>query len=198
LHLVSRLNPGSITGEASPYYSFYPHTPQRIFQKYPSMKLIFLVRNPIDRAYSHYYHERRLRIEPLTFEGAISKENERLEGELEKIMADGSYSSFNHQHYAYISRGIYIDQLCAWFSTFPRTQILVLKSEDLFSLPQQILSRALDFLDLPGWTLKKAYKVNSLDYPQMSKITRDRLLDFYRSHNQRLFDFLGIDYGWNT
>jgi hypothetical protein len=198
LRLVSQLRPGSITGEASPYYFFYPHTAQRIFEAFPSIKLILLVRNPADRAYSHYYHERRLGIEHLTFEEAISKEPERLDGEVKKIIADGAYSSFNHQHFAYISRGIYLDQLQRWFSTFPRQQILVLKSEDLFSTPKKIIDDVLDFLEIPRWTPRQFVDLNSLRYPQMNGSTRHRLLDFFKPHNHRLFEFLGADFGWDT
>ena len=198
LQLVSRLRAGLITGEASPYYMFYPHTAQRIFEAFPSIKLIILVRNPADRAYSHYYHERRLGIEHLTFEEAISKEDERLDGEQEKILADGSYSSFNHQHFAYISKGIYFDQLHQWFNSFPRQQLLVLKSEDLFSKPQKITNEVLDFLEIPHWTPRQFVNLNSLQYPEMTGSTRNRLLDFFKPHNQMLFEFLGADFGWDT
>ena len=60
-----------LTGEASPYYIFHPLCPKRIFDYDPSVKLIVILRNPIDRAYSHYRHIVRLGHEPLKFEDAL-------------------------------------------------------------------------------------------------------------------------------
>jgi hypothetical protein len=107
---------GFITGEGSPYYIFHPHVPKRIFDTVPRAKLILLLRNPVDRAYSHYHHEVKLGVEPLSFEDAIDREEERLHGQGEKIIADESYYSFNHQHYSYLCRGVYAYQLTVWNS----------------------------------------------------------------------------------
>ncbi|HEY9295730.1 MAG TPA: sulfotransferase domain-containing protein, partial [Phormidium sp.] len=104
----------SITGEASPYYIFHPLVPQRIYQLFPQVKLIVLLRNPVERAISHYYHEVRLGFEDLGLEDAIAQEPARLEGETAKILADETYYSYNHQHYTYLSRGVYVEQLNNW------------------------------------------------------------------------------------
>jgi hypothetical protein len=99
----------------------------------PRIKLIAFLRNPIDRAYSHYYHEVRKNQEPLpTFEEGIAAEEERLRGEVECMLSHEQYISSNHAHFTYLSRGIYVDQLRNWEKSFGREQMLVLKSEDLF------------------------------------------------------------------
>ncbi|WP_287523664.1 sulfotransferase domain-containing protein [Okeania sp. SIO2C2] len=98
------LEPGIITGESSPYYLFHPLVPQRIFDIYPQIKLIILLRNPAERAISHYDHEVRLGTEKLTLKEAIAAEQNRLKGEVEKIIQTGTYYSFNHQHYTYLAR----------------------------------------------------------------------------------------------
>ncbi len=70
-----------ITGEASPYYLFFPHSAQRIYTTFPNLKIIIILRNPVDRAYSHYFHSTRGGFESLSFEEAVKKESERLIGE---------------------------------------------------------------------------------------------------------------------
>jgi Sulfotransferase domain len=144
-----------ITGEASPYYIFHPLVAKRVHQLFPKVKLIVLLRNPVERAISHYYHEVRLGCEPLCLEEAIASEPIRLQGETEKLIADGTYYSFNHQHYTYLSRGIYVDQLQSWFNLFPREQFLILKSEDLYANPAQVLNKVLEFLEVSPYQLPK-------------------------------------------
>ncbi len=75
--------PGTITGESTPYYLFHPHAPRRLHAFAPDVKLIVLLRNPVDRAYSHYQLQVRRRHETLPFEEAIAREEERLAGELQ-------------------------------------------------------------------------------------------------------------------
>jgi len=70
----------TIAGEGSPYYIFHPQVPRRIYEMIPAVKLIAMLRNPIDRAYSHYHHNRRERREPLSFAEAIAREPERIGG----------------------------------------------------------------------------------------------------------------------
>lgn len=185
-----------VTGEASPYYLFHPHAPKRVHETIPRVKLIVLLRDPIDRAYSHYHHEVRLGFENLSFKEAIKKERERLRGQLEKIANNDNYVSFNHNHYSYVSRGIYVDQLKIWMRFFPRKQILILKSEDLFDNPSRNFDSVTDFLQLPKWQLKEYRKYHVGHYTKMGATIRKQLLDFFEPHNQRLFDYLKMDFGW--
>src|SRR5690606_20854753 len=81
-------NPGKwITGDGSPYYLFHPQVPARVKQICPSSRLIVILREPVERAYSHYQHEKRKDREPLSFEDAIATEEQRLVGEAEKLAA---------------------------------------------------------------------------------------------------------------
>jgi len=139
-----------LTGEASPYYLFHPHAPARVAAMLPKVKLIVMLRNPADRAYSHFYHEVAGKHEKLSsFEEAIDCEEKRLAGELEKMQRDAHYQSFNHRHFSYLARGIYIDQLTVWMNSFPKEQLLLLRSEDFYADPGAILKRTLAFLNLP-------------------------------------------------
>jgi hypothetical protein len=186
-----------ITGEASPYYIFYPHAPRRIFETVPQVKLIVLLRNPVDRAYSHYHHQVTRGRETLSFEQAIEAEPQRLSGELEKIMADEHYISFNQAHFSYLARGIYVDQLKAWSNLFPLEQLLILNSEAFFADPATTYRQVVAFLNAPESILQSAKKRNVGSYQKMSPATRQRLVEYFRPHNQRLFEYLGTSFNWD-
>lgn len=190
-----------ITGEASPYYLFYPHAPRRIAKMLPRVKLIAMLRNPVDRAYSHYYHELAGGSERLSsFEEAIEQESERLAGVPEKMLEDECCYSFNHRHFSYLARGIYVDQLRLWMSQFSREQILIIKSEDFYADPAATFKQSLAFLELEDFPpagregIFKRY--NDTKPPRMDRTTRKRLIEFFSPHNARLYEFLGRDFGW--
>jgi hypothetical protein len=187
-----------VTGEASPYYIFHPRAASRASRTIPQAKLIALLRNPVDRAYSHYHHEVRMGVECLTFEDAIEREEERVSMERAKILDDGGYRSFNHQNYSYLSRGIYVDQLEDWIRLFDRDQVLVLKSEDLEKNPPATLQQVTGFIGLPTWELKEHKKYHYAHYPDMNVATRKRLIAYFRPHNRKLYEFLGSDLGWES
>src|SRR3990172_222546 len=107
-----------ITGEATPFYIFHPHAPERIGKLFPHAKIIMMFRNPVDRAYSHYRYHVKLGAEALSFEDAIAAEPERLADELGKMIADEHYNSYNYKMFSYLKRGIYIEQLRRWLDLF--------------------------------------------------------------------------------
>ncbi|HET9919100.1 MAG TPA: sulfotransferase domain-containing protein [Ktedonobacteraceae bacterium] len=191
-----------ITGEASPYYLFHPLVPRRIAAILPRTRFIVLLRNPVDRAYSQYQHQlRQPDVEPLSFEEALDREQERIAGEEEKLRRDGKYVSFNHRHYSYASRGIYMNQLPVWMKTFPRERFLIMRSEDLFANPKSIINQTLEFLNIPisDEQSKKEYKPfnDGGKYEPMKPETRARLVEYFKPHNARLYEFLDRDFGWD-
>ena len=189
-----------ITGEASPYYLFHPHAPRRASAVVPDAKLIILLRNPIDRAYSHYQHQVK-RVtgkarETLAFEEAIEAEERILPAETSKMLQDEHYESSSHRTRSYLSRGRYMDQLLIWSSFFQRSQLLVLKSEDLFINTTDALERVLDFLEIPHWAPETYSIPNKREYTGVDPFVRQRLDEYYKPYNQRLYEYLGVDLGW--
>jgi hypothetical protein len=176
----------------------------------PHMKLIALLRNPIDRAYSQHWLEFKLGYETLSFEEAIAREEERLAGEREKMLKNKNYESYNFRHYSYLCRGIYADQLQYWMKFLPCKQFLILKSEDLYSSPAAVVKQTLEFLgvagDTPG-TEQKEYKnyreptregyKSEEKPPKMRAETRAQLVEYFRPHNARLGAWLGRDFAWD-
>lgn len=175
---------------------FHPHAPKRIATTLPEVKLIVLLRNPVDRAYSHYHHMVRNKIETLSFEDALAKEEERLSGEIEKMLKDENYISFNQRSFSYLSRGIYVDQLRKFSELFSPEQILVLKSEDFFQKPREALEQAFSFLGMEKWQPAQMKPLNAGHYSEIKTGTRRFLEKYFEPHNQRLYEFLRRDFGW--
>jgi len=185
-----------ITGEASPYYIFHPHAARRVQQTTPHAKLILLLRNPVNRAYSHYHHEARLGYEPLSFAEALAQENQRLQGEHEKMLTNEHYYSHAHQHYAYRSKGLYADQLQGWFDIFPQDQLLVLQSETFYQNTPVVMRQVTDFLGLSAWDSWQLSNPKRKGYAKMDPALRQSLATYYQPHNQRLYEMIGADFGW--
>ena len=174
-----------------------PHCARLIHEDVPDAKLIVILRNPVDRAYSFYNHNLRAGLEDLSFEDAIDQEEARLDGEREKIKADPTYASFDYMHHSYLLRGLYVDQLEDWTAHFSREQMLVLKTEALYEDGEATLRRAFEFLELPYHAPEKFKKLNAAPYyPEMDPKTRVRLEEYFAPHNQRLYDYLDTDFGW--
>jgi hypothetical protein len=167
----------SITGEATPYYLFDPPVAKRMAEIVPKARLIALLRNPVDRAYSHYQMQVKRGTEPRTFEEAMEQE-----------------------HSSYVSRGIYVDQLLRWFEFFGKEQMLILKSEDFFERPVETLKVVLAFLDLPDWQPEASelqQRRHTGTYRQkMDPSTRRRLEAYFEPYNQRLYECLDAEFGW--
>jgi hypothetical protein len=193
-----KLNKLKITGEASPYYLFHPHAPKRIAKILPNVKLIVILRNPVDRAYSHYYHQVKMKTESLSFRQAIEEENKkRLEPELIKMLQNENYHSLPYQYYSYLARGRYIEQLQTWMNFFPFKQFLVINSEDFFTNQILYFKMFLVFLRLSPYQLKKKYKKeNSNNYPKLDASIRNELNNYYDGYNLKLYEYLGVDFNW--
>jgi hypothetical protein len=175
-------------------------------QVVPGARLIALLRNPVERAYSDYQMVARKDREHKTFEEAVGLQEPVEGGEARSLNKDGQNPEGEDrapldEDSEYLSRGVYVDQLLRWAEFFPREQMLVLKSEDFFENPKQVLMAVFSFLDLPGWELGDeeiaGKKRNEGRYEQeMDPSTRRRLEEYFEPHNRRLYDFLGTDFGW--
>jgi hypothetical protein len=187
--------PGAITGEASGAM-FYPHAPARVKDVLGDVKLIAILRNPIERAYSHYLHEVRLGFESLSFEEAIEAEQERLQGERERVLSDQAYLSSAWRHHAYVSKGLYWKALEGWLRHFRREDLLLIKSEDFYATPTETLRKMTAALGLSDWQPAAYRGHKAYPYRPMSPLTRARLAEYYTPHNSRLYEMIGSDWGW--
>ena len=185
-----------LVGEASPSYVFHPSAPERAQALLPDARLVVLLRDPVDRALSHYHHEVALGRETLSFEEALDREPERTEGELERL-GDPSYFSHAWWGFTYLARGRYAEQLERWLAVYPRAQLLVLASEELRRDPASAYARVLDHLGVEPYRLPSYPPIFEREYAAMAPETRARLQDYYAEPNRRLYALLGQDLGWS-
>ena len=186
----------TITGEATPYLPT-SSAAERMAKILPQARLIVLLRNPVDRAYSHYHHQIRKGRETLGFEEAIEAEQARLRGETDKMLEDEHSTNPSQKRFLYLSRGVYVDQLLRWSEFYDKEQMLVLKSEDFFQRTPEALKLVLNFLHLPDWKPRTLEIRNKGHYEQeMNPATRRRLEEYFEPHNRRLYEYLGVDFGW--
>jgi len=184
----------AVTGEASPEYIFHPLAPARVAATLPDVRLIALLRDPVERAWSHYRHEVRIGREHLSFAEALDAEPGRLEDELERMSRAG-YRGRAWQDFAYVGQGVYADHLARWFAHFPREQIMIVRAEEMFERPEETLAAITAFIGVEAWrpqyTMTNAGPRGSLD-----PAIRERLRAVFAAHNRRLGEMLGRDMRW--
>jgi hypothetical protein len=183
--------------ESGVYYMFHPLAPERIKRDLPDVKLLVLLRDPVERAFSSYAYSVAAACEMESFERAIDLEESRLVGEVEKIVADPAYHSLSHRHHTYRARGQYIDQLERLERLFGRKRIYVVESSDFFANPASVYRGVLEFLGLP-WAGYPVFKhLNARPRPApMPDSVRAALEEHYRPYNERLARWLGWEPSW--
>ena len=186
----------AVTGEATPYSLFHPCAAEQMAHTVPGARLIVLLRDPVDRTISHYWHQVERGRERLSLPDALAAEKDRLEEAEHALQTDCSRFRYNHLHFAYTGRSLYAKQLERYARHFDRDQLLVLKSEDFFHRPQRTFDRVTDFLGLERWTLPEAAPRNTGTYPETNAATRAHLERFFQPHNRALYDFLNAEEPW--
>ena len=190
-------------GEATPAYLDDHVARKRITRTLPDLKVVILLRNPVDRAYSHYWHKRRLGDEPLaTLEEAVTAEPERL--------AEAGPRPRNRLRHAYVDRGHYMDRIDPLVAAHGRERVHVMLLDDLVAQPKRTLRSLLTFLEVdpgPARRMKvqqrNTYRqgperdAHRASYPPMAEQTRAALEEEYAESNARLAEFLGRELtGW--
>jgi hypothetical protein len=192
---VERLGHPVVTGEASPYYLCHPEVPARVAGVKPDMKIIALLRDPIERAWSHYHHERVRGFENLEFEAALDAEAGRLAG-AGVVLATPDGRHFSHQHHSYVARGRYAEQLKRWDRHIPADQTLVLLSTDLQDDTEATMARVHRFLGLPEEPTATDRHWNKQSNPELSRAVRARLQAAFADSDHELANRLHRSLPW--
>ena len=166
--------PDQSCGEITPYYVFHPQAPARIQALLPQARLILLLRDPVERALSQVAHSMRLGLEPLELEQALAAETERLEG-AETVLAQPNGRHRSHQEHSYLARSRYELQLRRWLALFPKEQIFLARSEDLFEQPEKLWVDLLEWLDLPFVPLPQRGRRAHVGGGAVAQLPADRL-----------------------
>jgi Sulfotransferase domain len=196
-HLARPWMSHPLAGEASPYYLFHPLAAERLARQVPDVRLLVVLRDPVERAYSHYKERVRHGGETLAFEAAIEAEPARLRGEAERIAAEPGYLSYEHENHSYLAQGRYLDMLPRWFGLFGRDQFFITASEDFYADPERVTGQAWAFLGLPPARLTSRKRFNYHPAPDLAAATRRRLADGFTEHNLGLEKVLGRELPWS-
>lgn len=187
----------ALVGEAAPYYMFHPLVLDRVRATIPDVKVIVLLRNPVDRIWSHYHERVHNGTEHLPFREALDAEEERLKGEEERIVAEPGYYSERHDFCSYLARGRYLEHLGPWLDAFYPHQLHVVKSEDMYRDPRTTIVEMQRFLRLPEIPPETPHRYNYIPTNKMDPETRAWLADYYRPHVAALEARLDRSFGWD-
>lgn len=209
-------------GQTSPLYLFEPAVPARLHAALPEARIVVILRDPVARAYSHYWLEVRYGWESESFERALELERARL--------ARGFAA---RRHHSYVARGRYAEQLARYLELYPRERLLVLLQEDLKRDGEAFVERCARFLELdaPGFAApggrvahhnaarlprrpaiqrwarplrerfpRFGYAVDRINlverpYPPLAAATRERLIDLFLPEAKALEALVGVDLG---
>ena len=234
-----------ISGEFSTSYLLHPMVPRRVRSYLPGVKIFIFLRNPVDRAFSHFMMVKRAGGESeCSFKEIVKKEIKEIPdllaahergfrdisgktrscytdiNDIPLSISDHKKGSLKNEIYddialrdfyykSYVFRSIYYDQVRRWLTMFPKEQVMIVKSESFFDDAVDTMSRAIDFLGLNYYDFKESdYLLRSWDagasnseqmpenYKKLDSYTRSLLLEFFNSYNQKLYDYIGEDFGW--
>jgi len=179
-HNHFRREPGQVSGESSPYYLFHPRVPARVAADLPDVRVIALLRDPIERAWSHHQLNLQTGRDDLPFLAALEAESDRMAG-----LAPPRWPRRRqpHRDYSYAARGHYRPQLDRWRAAIGDEAMLVLRSIDLFDDPAGTHDRILDHLGLAPASLPAPHRHQS----------SQRLTPELRAAAQPFFVVDGID-----
>jgi hypothetical protein len=187
----------AVVGEATPYYLYHPLAPRRAHRAVPDAAILVVLRDPVERAYSHYKERIRNQTEPLSFADALVAEPTRLAGEAARIVAEPGYVSFAHRHQSYVDQGRYAPMLRRWFDAFGRDRVLVEISEEMYLDPQATYDRVTDHLGLARHRLADTSARNAEPARGLDPEVRDRLADVLAPDVRATEELLGRDLPWH-
>ena len=182
-----------ITGEASPFYMYYPYAAKRAHTFSPGLKIIAVLRDPVERAISHYYHSKAWGFESLSIDEAFAAEESRLARDKERMLNDREYLGLSFGNHSYVDRGHYARQLKQWEKYFSREQMLILDSRALFKDTQKVLNEVCAFLDIPSFAHADGASKNITSGKEdVNDALRDKLSAQFVTSNDELFEYTGI------
>jgi hypothetical protein len=186
-----------IVGEASPYYLFHPLAAERAHAAAPDAKLILLLRDPVQRTYSHWKERRRSNAEPLDFEAALQAEESRLAGEEAKLTSDPHYYSYAHEQQSYVSQSRYSRSLKRWAELYGMHNILVVASEEYYADQSATVAMIAAFLGVDGSSVNAGERRNVAAGDSLAPDLQARLSAEFADDNAELERIIGRPLPWS-
>ena len=183
-----------LTGEDTPFYFWNESTAKKIKKDLPNVKLITILRNPVDRAYSNYNLGVRGGTENLSFEEAIDIEINALE----KIeITRGNLVNLCTNPRSYIIKSLYYEQMKIWTENISKDNLFVTNTEMMLEKPENVLENIFKFLQISPYKIKNPQKRKNVQYLDMPNKTRKKLIEFFKPHNQQLYKLIGHEFKWD-
>lgn len=181
--------------DASPFYLYHPLVAERIHKLLPDSKILILLRNPIERAISHYFHVKDYGGESLPMEDAFALESDRLA----PAIKNKDYKDPAFRKYSYQTRGLYWLQIQEYLKYFTSDQLLIINSDDFFKHSADTLKRVYSFLDIDtGYGIPDLKPVNTGHKKStVSDEVYQKLKQYYKQPNQDLFEGIGQSFDWD-
>ena len=186
-----------LTYDVTPWYIRRPWVANRIKTLLPSVKIIAVLRNPVDRAYSHYHLTSREKGLTKSFEEIVEDDIQKINNYDNRLKNSEEYYR-NFVQNSHIARGFYSEQLENWLTIFNKKNILIISSEDLAKNTQETMDSIFDFLNLDNQTIPNLQKVNVGKYPKMKEETRKFLKNYFFEYNENLFKKIEKHFNWNN
>lgn len=186
------------TFEASGYYMFHPLAPDRIARDLPDVKIVAMLRDPVERAYSAWKHESARGFDQMSFEEAVARESERTAGERERMLGEPKFQSVAYRHHSYTARGHYSAQLRRFYDLFPASSIHVVYSEAFFAEPAHEFDQLANFLSIKPAVGLTFDQHNARPSGPMPGRTREVLTEIYGTEADELDRLVGRRPPWST
>ena len=187
---------GRVTGEATTDYLFHPHAPYWAAEELPETRFIVILRNPVDRAVSHWSLMSRIGVDDLSLDDALDAEERRIGPDRQRLERDPHDPAWDYFRYSYVARGRYVDQLERWLGAIDRNRFLILRAEDYHAFPTETFGRITDFLDLDEWAPPTFAAEHGATKGPVPDHVRQRLTAHFKPFNERLEALLGTSMGW--
>ena len=187
-----------VTGEYTSTYMYNKNVPKRISKLLPNVKLIIILRNPVDKAYSTYSQQYSFNEFSSSFEETIHAEFKRME--LCKLQPElyTKNPDFDSNVITNIIRhGIYSEYLEKWIKFFPKDQILIIDSDDLKNSTQETVNQVFNFLNVFPYKINNLSKINVGKYVPLDKKSKEFLSEFYKPYNEKLNNLFDTKFNWN-
>ena len=182
--------------ESSGYYLFHPLAAGRIARDLPDVRVVVAVRDPVQRAYSAWKHERARGFEDEEFEKALALEGERLAGEEARFAADPLHRSFSHRHHAYLGRSQYSEQIQRYVDALGPDRVHVFDADRFFTEPAAEFAALQEWLGLPVQPTEEVEKLNARPGPSLDDELEARLRAHFAPYDAELARLMGRRPSW--
>jgi hypothetical protein len=178
------VRPSTIAGECTPIYLYWNPAMERIWKYNPKIKLVIILRNPIERAFAHWNMQRFKKREPLDFLDAVKEEKNRAK----------EAAPLQSRRFSYVDRGFYVEQLERVFKFFPAEQVKIIKFEGFRDKKSETLHSVFHFLGVKPVRLKRNRDRNVVPYErEMTPAERKHLYGIFIEDIAKLEQMLGWD-----